>query len=29
MLNAQDLRLWFQQPASNWNEALPVGNGRL
>lgn len=28
-LNAQDLKLWFQQPASNWNEALPVGNGRL
>lgn len=24
-----DLRLWYAQPASNWNEALPVGNGRL
>ncbi len=24
-----DLKLWYQQPASNWNEALPVGNGRL
>ncbi|MQY79912.1 MAG: glycoside hydrolase family 95 protein [Bacteroidetes bacterium] len=23
------LKLWFKQPASNWNEALPVGNGRL
>jgi alpha-L-fucosidase 2 len=22
-------RLWYRQPASNWNEALPVGNGRL
>ncbi|MFA9391026.1 MAG: glycoside hydrolase N-terminal domain-containing protein [Prolixibacteraceae bacterium] len=21
--------LWFNQPAQNWNEALPVGNGRL
>jgi alpha-L-fucosidase 2 len=24
-----DLKLWYQQPARNWNEALPVGNGRL
>lgn len=24
-----DLKLWYNQPASNWNEALPVGNGRL
>jgi alpha-L-fucosidase 2 len=23
------LKLWYQQPARNWNEALPVGNGRL
>ena len=23
------LRLWYCQPAENWNEALPVGNGRL
>ncbi|CAL5870370.1 uncharacterized protein PFLUO_LOCUS4606 [Penicillium psychrofluorescens] len=21
--------LWYQQPAAHWNEALPVGNGRL
>ncbi len=21
--------LWYKQPASNWNEALPIGNGRL
>ncbi|HEX9958267.1 MAG TPA: glycoside hydrolase N-terminal domain-containing protein, partial [Fibrella sp.] len=21
--------LWYKQPARNWNEALPVGNGRL
>src|SRR6266540_3261630 len=25
----QDLRLWYRQPAANWNEALPIGNGRL
>jgi alpha-L-fucosidase 2 len=23
------LRLWYRQPAANWNEALPLGNGRL
>ncbi len=23
------LTIWFTQPASSWNEALPVGNGRL
>ena len=23
------LRLWYKRPAANWNEALPVGNGRL
>ncbi len=28
-LQSQELKLWFKQPASNWNEALPVGNGRL
>lgn len=21
--------LWYQQPAKDWNEALPIGNGRL
>ncbi len=21
--------LWYQQPAENWNQALPIGNGRL
>jgi alpha-L-fucosidase 2 len=21
--------LWYQQPAADWNEALPIGNGRL
>ncbi len=23
------LKLWYKQPASTWNEALPIGNGRL
>jgi alpha-L-fucosidase 2 len=25
----QPLKLWYTQPAKNWNEALPLGNGRL
>ncbi len=25
----EDLRLWYRQPAADWNEALPIGNGRL
>ena len=25
----QNLKLWYQQPAKIWTEALPVGNGRL
>jgi hypothetical protein len=24
-----DLRLWYTHAAANWNEALPIGNGRL
>ncbi len=24
-----NLRLWYRQPATTWNQALPVGNGRL
>src|SRR5450631_3427422 len=28
-LSAQDLKLWYRQPAAVWTEALPVGNGRL
>ena len=24
-----DLQLWYRQPAKEWHEALPVGNGRL
>jgi alpha-L-fucosidase 2 len=27
--SAQDLRLWYPQPAARWVEALPVGNGQL
>ena len=23
------LKLWYATPAANWNEALPIGNGRL
>ncbi|MEO8428192.1 MAG: glycoside hydrolase family 95 protein [Verrucomicrobiota bacterium] len=26
---AGDLKLWYRQPATQWTEALPVGNGRL
>ncbi len=26
---ASSLKLWYRRPASNWNEALPIGNGRL
>ena len=26
---AQPNLIWYERPASNWNEALPVGNGRL
>lgn len=26
---AASMRLWYRQPAKDWNEALPVGNGRL
>jgi alpha-L-fucosidase 2 len=25
----QEVKLWFKRPAADWNEALPVGNGRL
>src|ERR1700761_4329879 len=29
VLFAQDLRLWYRQPAAIWTEALPIGNGDL
>lgn len=25
----KELKLWYKQPAVSWNEALPIGNGRL
>jgi alpha-L-fucosidase 2 len=25
----QDLKLWYNEPARDWNQALPIGNGRL
>jgi alpha-L-fucosidase 2 len=25
----RDLKLWYEQPAEKWTEALPVGNGRM
>lgn len=28
-LAQDDLKLWYRQPARNWNEALPLGNGHL
>src|SRR5687767_10074078 len=28
-VNAQPLRLWYDKPAVEWEEALPIGNGRL
>ncbi|MBN2163413.1 MAG: glycoside hydrolase family 95 protein [Pontiellaceae bacterium] len=27
--NGQSLLLWYDQPAQRWEEALPVGNGRI
>jgi len=29
IIKAQDLKLWYRQPAMKWTEALPIGNGRL
>lgn len=26
---AYEQRLWYKKPAGSWNEALPIGNGRL
>src|SRR5450755_3966047 len=28
-LHAADHVLWYLQPATKWNAALPIGNGRL
>lgn len=29
MGKARDWKLWYEQPASVWEEALPIGNGRI
>ncbi len=29
LLSDKSLELWYRQPASAWEEAMPVGNGRL
>ncbi|SMP68997.1 Glycosyl hydrolase family 65, N-terminal domain [Neorhodopirellula lusitana] len=26
---ADDTRLWYEQPAQEWTQGLPLGNGRL
>ncbi|MBC8404302.1 MAG: glycoside hydrolase N-terminal domain-containing protein, partial [Planctomycetes bacterium] len=26
---AAQLQLWYEEPAANWNEALPLGNGSV
>ena len=28
-VSSQDLKLWYNKPATKWVEALPVGNGRI
>ena len=28
-ISQNSLKLWYQQPAKTWTEALPIGNGRL
>jgi alpha-L-fucosidase 2 len=27
--DSKDMTLWFKKSAQNWNEAMPIGNGRL
>lgn len=29
LIHAQDFKLWYNQPAKIWTEALPIGNGRM
>ncbi|MDP9041281.1 MAG: glycoside hydrolase family 95 protein, partial [Bacteroidota bacterium] len=29
VFSQQDIKLWYQQPANTWTQALPIGNGRL
>lgn len=28
-IHTNDLKLWYKHPAKDWNEALPLGNGKL
>lgn len=28
-VHGQSLKLWYQEPAKEWTEALPIGNGKL
>jgi alpha-L-fucosidase 2 len=28
-IDAQDLKLWYKQPAAKWTDAIPLGNGRI
>ena len=28
-LKAADCTLWYNTPAADWNQALPIGNGHL
>ena len=28
-INPSGMKIWFNRPADSWNDALPVGNGRL
>ncbi|WP_347175210.1 glycoside hydrolase family 95 protein [Polaribacter uvawellassae] len=28
-IHQNDLKLWYKHPAKDWNEALPLGNGKL
>lgn len=27
--NSENLKLWYDEPAKEWTEALPIGNGRI
>lgn len=29
VVDSTRLKLWYDKPAANWNEALPIGNGRI
>ncbi len=28
-VSQQDIKLWYDKPAADWNAALPLGNGRI